>query len=221
VTVTYEMLGRMGRFGNQLWQISGTMVLGQDDVALPEWSYAWWFRFPPVFTGAQGVDAPALSGLPAGRAEYLQEARFIHPGMRLWLEPSDAAQGIVARLEGIYDPASAAGVHVRRGDYGEAWRGHGLLEADWYLRSWPEGRVLVFSDDPDWCEANLPGQVVREPEVESWLLLARCRAHVISNSTFAWWAAWWAGGPVVYPVPWFTGLDYADMFPDGWTGAGR
>lgn len=219
--MTFPRLGRAGRFGNQLWQISGTMVLGDGDVSLPAWEYGWWFRFPDVFDGRDGTDAAVLSGLPAGRSEYLQEARFVHPGMRAWLEPSDAAQGILTRLMATYEPATAAAVHVRRGDYAQAWRGHGMLEADWYLGNWPDGRVLVFSDDPDWCAANLPGEVVREPEVQSWLTMARCRAHVISNSTFAWWAAWWAAGPVVYPVPWFTGLDYGDMFPDGWTGAGR
>jgi hypothetical protein len=221
VPVTFPRLGRAGRFGNQLWQISGTMVLGDGDVSFPAWPYAWWFRFPDVFDGREGPDAADLSGLPRGRAEYLQEARYIHPRMRVWLEPSDAAEGIVERLVASYEPATATAVHVRRGDYADGNRGHGMLGADWYLANWPDGRVLVFSDDPDWCAANLPGEVVREPEVESWLTMARCRAHVISNSSFAWWAAWWAGGPVTYPVPWFTGLPYGDMFPDGWNGVGR
>ena len=221
MTVTYGLLGRMGRFGNQLWQISATMVLGGDDVALPEWPYEPWFSFPPVFTGAKGEDASVLSGLPVGQREYLQEARFIHPGMRGWLEPSEPAQRILERLEGIYEPMGAAAVHVRRGDYMEAWRGHGPLPASWYRDNWPYGRVLVFSDDPDWCEVNLPGQVVREPEIESWLLLARCRQNLISNSSYAFWAAWWAGGPVTYPRPWFTELYYGEPFPDFWTPARR
>jgi hypothetical protein len=130
---------------------------------VPGVGVCWWFRFPDVFDGRDGTDAADLSGLPKGRAEYLQEGRFVHPGMRAWLEPSDAAQAIVARLVATYEPATASAVHVRRGDYADGNRGHGMLEADWYLSNWPDGRVLVFSDDPDWCAEHLPGEVVREP----------------------------------------------------------
>ena len=222
--ITFPLLGNMGRFGNQLWQIGATFGVADRlgrDVALPVWKFERWFRFPPVFTGAEGEDVVGLSGLSGPDAVYLQHLPLVAPirgSLQKWLRPSVWGAEQVADLRDVWQPADATAVHVRRGDYAEAWRGHGMIPASWYRKVWPEGRVLVFSDDPGWCRDNLPGEVVDAGPTEEWLLSSECKAHVISNSTFAWWAAYVAGGPTVYPVPWFTGLAYGDMFPSEWQG---
>jgi hypothetical protein len=225
--ITFRQLGKVGRFGNQLWQVAATFGVANRlgrGVTLPAWEFERWFRFPQVFDGGEGEDVVALSGLSGSDAIYLQHLPLVAPirgRLQEWLRPSVWGAEQVAGLRDVWKPAGATAVHVRRGDYAEAWRGHGMLDADWYRKVWPEGRVLVFSDDPGWCRENLPGEVVEVGPIQQWLLSAECKAHVISNSTFAWWAAYAAGGPTVYPTPWFTGLAYNDMFPTEWVEVAR
>jgi hypothetical protein len=224
--ITFERLGQAGRFGNQLWQVIGTLGLARRlgrDVSLPAWEYARWFNFPDVFHGAQGEDAVGLCGLPPSRAVYMQELSLIEPvagEVAGWLAPSESAQDALREAMKFYAPEGAVAVHVRRGDYLEGWRGHGVLSEDWYRQVWPDGRVLVFSDDYGWA-SRLPGEQVKVGEVEDWLLMAACRSHVIANSSYSWWAAFAAGGPTVYPTPWFTGCEFGDMFPERWVGVPR
>lgn len=132
----------------------------------------------------------------------------------------------------------AIGVHVRRGDYitsSSARAFHGVPGVRWYetavdliaARVGPV-ELVVFSDDPDWCEAELrlawPTTYIRhhltEPH-EDLRLLSTCRHHVIANSSFGWWGAWLGQAPgqvVVAPSPWFRhrGADSRDVIPERW-----
>ena len=91
--------------------------------------------------------------------------------------------------------------------------------------------AVVFSDDPAWCEQNMADLVGREVEVwhgeprshipseyrrqmpMDWvdlILMSRFDHLVMSNSTFAWWAAWLnPDRDVLYPSLWWgPNLDY-------------
>jgi len=103
-------------------------------------------------------------------------------------------------------------VHVRRGD---AVRRHG--EGD-VLPVWQpshlayfetamdliRGKIanptfLIFSDDIEWCkQAGIFGKDCEFIETNRFgdnpaidlLLMSNCRHHIMSNSTYSWWAAW-------------------------------
>jgi hypothetical protein len=109
----------------------------------------------------------------------------------------------------------------------------GLCEIDYYaaaleLMRARLGRPLfhIFSDDPDWCRATFRDSdivVVSKPNgdaVDDLLAMARCRHHVIANSSFGWWGAWLgarADSIVVAPVPWFSEAPLAsDLLPSSW-----
>jgi hypothetical protein len=116
-------------------------------------------------------------------------------------EPGDATDALAEEI----DAAPSVSLHVRRTDYTRHPQ-LGFLGADYYRRgveriaeSVDGIRLFVFSDDPDWCRAELrlpfPTTVVDRPlpQEHAWedlLLIARCDHHVIANSTFSWWGAW-------------------------------
>lgn len=95
------------------------------------------------------------------------------------------------------------GVHVRRGDK----VGNGSLDLEYYTKAIEEVKkqfgenvcFYVLSDGIDWCKKNLNfGNIeVIYPDYKSdnfvlddWLILKECNHHIISFSTFSWWAAW-------------------------------
>ena len=127
-------------------------------------------------------------------------------------------------------------VHVRRGDYLKAAFRDSIpvLPASWYARAAAVVRerhgdvtFLVVTDEPGWArrELRLPGEsIVASADhpasaQEDLALLAACRHHVISNSTFGWWGARLSrpGGTVIAPERWL--LDRAPdphLLPDEW-----
>lgn len=219
--MTYRRLGDNGRLGNQLWQIAGTVAVALDndtEPCFPKWRYTDSFNVPRQwFTGAEGQESTEHFPDVAWR-DYLQHYPAIQPHeklIRTIFQPRDFIN--LEPFLNAVDPESAAGVHVRRSDYAEEWRGHGMLTRQWYLDHWPEGRVLVFTDDPAWCADNLPGEVVHFDEVVDLFLLSRCRELVISNSSFAWWGGFLSEAPVTYPDPWFTRSPVGSMAVPGWT----
>lgn len=157
------------------------------------------------------------------------------------LEPLGVA--VRAAADNIAASALPVSIHVRRGDYVQAATAgvHGVLGEDYYRRALAHiedraGRSLdlfVFSDDLD-AAANLlhfvpPARITYikgDPDRpwEDMALIARCRHHVIANSSFSWWGAWLNRSPdkiVIAPQAWFTkkGLltrDTRDLHPSGW-----
>jgi hypothetical protein len=124
-------------------------------------------------------------------------------------------------------------LHVRRGDYQDLKDTFGLLSAKYYsdalsaLRAMEEfDEVWVFSDDVELASQllnNFPNLVFMKPPpesnaVESLLLMSKCKSQIISNSTFAWWAALLNPiGKTVYPAQWFKNHPYsADLILSEW-----
>ena len=112
---------------------------------------------------------------------------------------------------------------------------HGICDTSFYqqaLMAVPEHayhHVYIFSDDPKWCKMNLR-LPVRSSYVtdcgafsaaEELMLMAACKNHVISNSSFSWWGAWLGRNPrktIVAPIVWNksqTG-DQATVCPSTW-----
>lgn len=133
----------------------------------------------------------------------------------------------------------SAAVHFRRGDYvtNEAFnRDIGVLGLDYYERAiallrerHPDVTLYVFSDDIEAVEREfrpaVPHVFVRVTRpwhaYDKIRLMSQCRHAIVSNSTFAWWAAWLNPSPdkmVIAPEPWFAGaaLDGRDVVPASW-----
>ena len=161
------------------------------------------------------------------------------------IEPLEPLSPVSAAVAEQIDSSMSVALHVRRGDYtslAAAAALHGVLPVSYYEAALQRvrdrigaPRFFVFSDDMDWCRANLPLPAAESTFVshnigpDAWqdlVLLSRCRHHVIANSSFSWWGAWLAdqrlGGAsrcVIAPSRWFSaGAEYlGDRFPTHWT----
>ena len=122
-------------------------------------------------------------------------------------------------------------LHIRRGNYllNPNYTVLGLkYYEDALERVSSELPVIVFSDDPEYCE-SLPifsGNRYmisrnRDPYID-FCLMSLCQQHIIVNSSFSWWGAWLSGSDtVISPLKWFCeGLsdwDAKDLIPMRWT----
>jgi hypothetical protein len=178
---------------------------------------------------------------------YFQSERYFNSiagNLRDWFSPreplGDAAAAALKRIEASRLPVS---VHVRRGDYLKpgTHEVHGILGESFYRQVFDrlesriggEAEIFIFSDDPATAEQVLsfiPGSrlnhVRGDPERpwEDMALMARCRHHVIANSSFSWWGAWLNPSSdkiVVAPRAWFVATELrkrntSDLYPAGW-----
>jgi len=89
---------------------------------------------------------------------------------------------------------------------------------------------FIFSDDPDWCKLNLKtiknanfveNELTNATTQDYLQLMISCKHFIISNSTFAWWAAWLSLSPdkiVIAPTKWFNDerILTSDIYPASW-----
>lgn len=149
-------------------------------------------------------------------------------------------------LAALAAPGSVC-LHVRRGDYisvPESAAIMGFVGLDYYQRALVRlaelaerrsaerpVRYFVFSDDLEWCQEALGTLIspvvyveLELPGLKAWQyfqIMTHAHCFIISNSTFAWWAAWLADNPnkvVIAPKRWFRDatLDCRDLCPPHW-----
>lgn len=131
-------------------------------------------------------------------------------------------------------------VHIRRGDlltsplYAKTI---GALDMSYYTEAIKrmnelvkEVTYFVFSDDIEWCRQNLKtsssivyvDQKFSGQKAEGHLyLMTKCKHFILSNSTFAWWAAFLSlnnSKKVIYPKNWYKdeSLINPEMSPPEW-----
>lgn len=120
------------------------------------------------------------------------------------------------------------GLHIRGGDYRLEPK-FGLLSQEYYknslqrfefeLKKFP---LHVFTNDASYAEELLSTLEIEEvifhlaeneDIFQSLILMSTAKNLIISNSSYAWWAAFLAtckGSKIVFPTPWFKGLASTD-----------
>lgn len=118
--------------------------------------------------------------------------------------------------------SESVSLHIRRGDYitnKRASQHHGVCTLDYYYnaineiikRTSKSVTFFVFSDDLDWCKANLSIAenhifVKTANEYSDLHLMSKCKHNIIANSSFSWWGAWlnsFVGKICIAPNCWF------------------
>lgn len=219
----------LGGLGGQLWQIASTLGLAERHGLRPVLPSAWpWrahFSIPDdLFTDEPyTVDAVELADLRSPLRPYLIDLDLIAPAeekIRAWFTDGGRPYG------GPILPEYHLAVHVRRGDYLSLPEWHPPVTADWLREAMAVTGlpvVFMFSDDPEWCRQTFPQADVIEgnPAWYDLHYMSMFATHVISNSSFSWWAAWLANrGPVVCPRNWYGPawglMDTSRFIPSDW-----
>lgn len=134
---------------------------------------------------------------------------------------------------GDIKPIDMVSLHVRRGDYVNNPFYVDLAETDYYdeaMAVFPDSKFLVFcadrqpgSDDGQdmkWCKERFKGRQFAfyqgADELKDFNTMAGCKAHIIANSSFSWWAAYVSGNKTVAPKQWFTDGRPGIPFPANW-----
>jgi hypothetical protein len=148
-------------------------------------------------------------------------------------DPLDASDSVIAAQ---IETSTAVAVHVRRGDNVSnpaSTRFHGVLPLEYYRSaserirsSVSELHFFVFSDDPEWCHANLelggPTTFVdhnQDNAADDLRLMTLCQHHIIANSTYSWWGAWLSRGEdkiVIAPKKFVAADVRHDVVPEHW-----
>ncbi|XP_026567935.1 galactoside 2-alpha-L-fucosyltransferase 2 [Pseudonaja textilis] len=120
-------------------------------------------------------------------------------------------------LRGKHQNVTYVGVHVRRGDYvkvmPKTWKGvvadKGYLEKamDYFRNKYLNPIFVVTSNGMEWCKKNIDasrgdvyfaGDGKEASPGRDFALLAHCNHTIMTIGTFGIWAAYLAGGKVVY-----------------------
>ncbi len=149
---------------------------------------------------------------------YFQQCDLLPPGgelgFRLPRKPFAAARRHLEAAEG----RTPLFVHVRRGDYlgyAESDPMNPLLPPSYYhdamdrlLEAVPDPHFFFLGDDPEWCANEFPdirhATIAAHSEPEDLALMTLCAGGLISNSSFAWWGAYFCSrtAPVIAPRYW-------------------
>ena len=146
--------------------------------------------------------------------------------------------------EGILNPCkemidsvdNPIALHIRRTDYVSNSENHHNLSLDYYKKALSmfesDRNVIVFSDDPEWCnkqELFSEDRFLISENTDNRVdlcLMTLCSDFIIANSTYSWWGAWLSPNPdkkVIAPVEWFGKMGYTkdhnttDLIPNEWT----
>ncbi len=149
-------------------------------------------------------------------------------------EPSEVNKKYLEQIKS----SQSVSIHVRRGDYVSDpcfSKLYVSCSIEYYkkaidiIKQKIDSPVFfVFSDDPDWAEANLKfGNTVTirgnvgSASYEDLRLMSCCRHNIIANSSFSWWGAWlctYPGQIVIAPKNWFVDNDMNSQLelPERW-----
>lgn len=233
-SVTFSLLGKLGRLGNQFFQVAATIGIARKNGCpffLPRWPAVSFLAptdlaFSELVAGPRPYVEPSFAhrdvvveGATDLRGFFQSERYFVghETEIRKLFRPSSA---VTDRIETKYGPlarkSGTCSLHIRRGDYLSLPHFADLWREGYYDRAmglFPPGTTyLVFSDDIPWCRAHLAGSqfvfVEGQDAPEDLFLMSLCESHIIANSSFSWWGAWLNPRPnktVVAPKSWFAG----------------
>lgn len=122
-------------------------------------------------------------------------------------------------------------MHIRRTDYLAMQQYHTVLPVGYYSKALESigtkgKKIVVFSDDPEWCKQKFIGDkfvfIEKNLPIVDLFLMSLCKENIIANSSFSWWGAYFNANKskrVIAPKDWFgPAYDHntKDLYCEGW-----
>lgn len=256
--IGFNHLGRHGRLGNQMFQYAGLRGIAAKhgyEFCIPpsdfkdEWTDHQLFEAfkltgltnigvcpgPYVQEGSFKFDENLFNNMPDGHNVYgyLQTTKYfqhIEQEIREDFEfKNDIYNPCKEMIDSVDNPIA---LHVRRGDYLENSDNHPPCPKEYYdealSRFDSTRKVIVFSDDPEWCGTVFTDDrfLISEggDNLADLCMMSLCSDFIIANSSFSWWGSWLSKNPdkkIIAPSKWFgTGYtaahDTSDLYCDNW-----
>jgi hypothetical protein len=234
--ISFKELGKIGRLGNQLFQIATTIALAirnNDRYIFPTWLYENSFNLHDCFsaniTNYQTYNelnftyTPILYKPNLNLFGYFQSEKY-------FVDHWDDIRKLLTPTITFGTNNNCTSIHVRRGDYLNLTKKYSQLNMDYYKMAMEKtntSKYMVFSDDIAWCKNNFQGDQFifseGKSDVEDLALMLGCEHNIIANSSFSWWGAYLNKNPtkiVVAPSKWFGPVlsynDTRDLLPSSW-----
>lgn len=233
--ITFSNLEKMGRLGNQLFQIATTVACALDnntDYKFPKWKYSEYFYLDNCWENIKCE-------------EIYKEEYFHYKKIKINNKNTDLVgyfqsykyfKDYEYEIKNLLTPNICYGIndytsiHVRRGDYTNLKNEYIELTLDNYynkaMSMTDSDKFIVFSDDINWCRNIFKGNRFEfcesSNEIEDFAKMISCKNNIIANSTFSWWAAYLNQYPdkiVIAPKKWFgPNLNHntKDLIPNKW-----
>jgi hypothetical protein len=213
--LSFEWLSRFGAFGNQLWQIAGTIGEARKkglQPCFPKWFYQPFFNFPEEMFFDTIPEAKDLG------QQYMQDVDHwwdIRRDIFSYIGPSEQLAEKIYTLYSDINLSQYTAVHIRRANNLALPDHHPVPSLEYFEAGLSlignEKPVMVFSDDLEWCkkqslfkdalfakgnsskvnvmDLTSPTPLALDTVALDFATMAMCRNFVISNSTFSGWAA--------------------------------
>lgn len=229
---------------SRIWHfLAKAFSRGQSDTLVYEhkWekTFGWMLSFLGIFIARYGYvnfRFPAyLRHLPLrtyGCFECSRYFDFIKSILQEEFSPKEPPLAKNADLYAMISESESVCVSIRRGDYlNDGFRdAFYICTPDYFVEAMkimnsrvPNAKFFIFSDEPKWCEENIPFpyECVYEsgddPVYEKLRLMYSCKHFIISNSTFSWWAQYLSRNEhkvVIAPSRWRNGSYTWDIYKD-------
>jgi len=247
--LTCADLSQFGRLGNQLFRIASVFGIAKEHgygTALPFWQYAPFFNIKsntlvtiPSATIAELEfhHTPEFYQLLKNKKGVINLHGYFQSDKYWKSKNISFVSSFLTQIRNKYyfftKPSIA--IHIRRGDYVNNPDFY-LLPENYYilalLNHFPDMKnyqIVLFTDDICFAKAHFEKfKNVHFSEglndVEDMALMSLCDNYILSNSTFAWWAAYLGqkkNSKVIYPAVYFQGskkeFNMKDFWQPNWT----
>jgi len=218
--VTFGELGRYGRTGNALFQLSAAIGYAKKhniDFVFPKWAESHLFNIDSKYF----LDTFRVQNKYEEKNFFYEEIPFL-PNVTLhgyfqspkYFEHCEQDIRTMLMPKNMGEPLDYCSVHVRRGDYVKLADFHTNLDvAGYYFKAMemiPSKNFLIVSDDPEWCRKNFIGNdfTIKSPAsgIDDLKTLISCKNNIIANSSFSWWGAYLntnVDKKIIAPSNWF------------------